>query len=98
MFFVYILKSVKDSNLYIGFTNNLKKRIEEHNAGKSSSTKCRTPFKLIYYEAYLSEKDAYRRESNLKLQARALAQLKGRLKDTYVILNSIGVRARSGNH
>lgn len=82
MFFVYILKSFKDNNLYIGYTNNLKKRIEEHNSGKSQSTNYRKPFKLIYYEAYISDEDAKHREHNLKLRARALAQLKKRLINT----------------
>ncbi len=82
MFFVYILKSSKDNNLYIGYTNDLKRRFEEHNRGNSKSTKSRASFKLLYYEAYLSEKDAKKREENLKLRARALAQLKKRLEYT----------------
>jgi putative endonuclease len=79
---LYILKSLKDGNLYIGYTSNLRKRIEEHNSGKSKATNPRKPFKLIYYEAYISEKDAKHREYSLKLRARALAQLKKRLEDT----------------
>jgi putative endonuclease len=82
MFSVYILRSLKDNQLYIGYTNDLKRRIEEHNSGKSFSTKTRRPFKLIYYEAYSSENDAKHREHNLKLRSRALAQLKRRLEDT----------------
>ncbi len=82
MFCVYILKSAKDNLLYIGSTNDLKRRLEEHNNGKSKSTKNRVPFKLVYYEAYISEKDAKHREHNLKLGSRALAQLKRRLEDT----------------
>lgn len=82
MFFVYILKSLKDKNLYIGSTNDMERRLEEHNSGKNSATKSRTPFKLIYYEAYVSEKDARLREHNLKLNARALGQLKRRLANT----------------
>lgn len=82
MFFVYILKSLKDNNLYIGYTNNLKRRLKEHNSGGVQSTNLRKPLKLIYYEAYLSEKDAKHREFNLKLRSRALAQLKKRLEDT----------------
>ena len=82
MFFVYILKSFKDKNLYIGFTNDLKRRIEEHNSGRVLSTNPRKPFRLIYYESYLSKDDAIKRERNLKLHARALAQLKKRLEDT----------------
>ncbi|MEK7465611.1 MAG: GIY-YIG nuclease family protein [Patescibacteria group bacterium] len=82
MFFVYVLKSIKDDQWYTGSTNNLKRRIVEHNSGKSRSTKFRLPFTLIYYEAYISEKDAHKREHNLKLRARALTQLKKRLEDT----------------
>ena len=85
MFFVYVLKSLKDEQLYIGSTNNLERRIEEHNSGKSLATEPRRPFVLIYYEAYRSEKDARHREHNLKLRSRALAQLKKRLEDTLKI-------------
>lgn len=79
MFYVYILRSLKDRNLYTGSTNDLKRRLAEHNGGKVFSTKERVPFELIYYEAYKSEKDARHREHNLKLRARALNQLKKRL-------------------
>ncbi|MBI2592968.1 MAG: GIY-YIG nuclease family protein [Candidatus Colwellbacteria bacterium] len=82
MFFVYILKSIKDSHLYIGSTKNLKERLQEHNLGKVQSTKPRRPFRLVYYEAYLSEADARHREHSLKLRGRTLAQLKKRLEDT----------------
>ena len=80
MFYVYILKSKKDLELYTGSTNDLKRRFEEHNNGKVFSTRLRVPFELIYYEAYKSEKDARIREHNLKLRANALSQLKRRLK------------------
>lgn len=80
MFYVYIIKSKKDSNFYIGSTNDLRRRIKEHNAGVVLSTKSRKPFGLIYYEAYKSEKDARKRETNLKLRSRAFAQLKKRIQ------------------
>ncbi|MFA4905284.1 MAG: GIY-YIG nuclease family protein [Candidatus Margulisiibacteriota bacterium] len=80
MYYVYILKSLKDSNLYIGSTNNLDRRIKEHNEGKCFSTKSRIPFEIIYYEAYKSEGDARKREHNLKLRSRAHAQLKKRIE------------------
>lgn len=79
MYYLYVLKSTKDSHLYIGSTNDLKKRFAEHNNGKVFSTKHRRPFNLIYYEAYSSEKDARMREHNLKLRSRAFAQLKKRI-------------------
>ncbi len=80
MFYVYILKSKKDNKLYIGYTDNLKRRMEEHNSGGNKSTKFRRPLELIYYEAYKSEDDAKHREDMLKLFGRALGGLKRRIK------------------
>ena len=82
MFYVYVIKSKKDGNLYIGSTNDLKRRMKQHNSGLGLSTKPRKPFELIYYEAYKSEKDARKRESNLKLRSRAFAQLKKRIQES----------------
>lgn len=79
---MYILKSKKDNNFYLGSTNDLKRRFKEHNKGMIFSTKNRIPFELIYYEAYKSEKDARIREKNLKLRSKALAQLKSRIKES----------------
>jgi len=84
MFYVYILKSIKDNNLYIGSTNNLQKRFLDHNSGKVFSTKLRKPLTLIYYESYSAEKDARKREHNLKLRSRALTQLKKRIKESLI--------------
>ena len=66
LFYAYVLESLKDGNLYIGFTSNLKRRIEEHKRGYNFSTKFRLPIKLIYYEACLNERDAKRREQYLE--------------------------------
>lgn len=66
MYYVYLLKSEKDKRLYAGFTTDLDSRIKAHNSGSCVSTKTRRPFKLVYYEAYLSEKDARIREEKLK--------------------------------
>lgn len=76
MFYVYLLKSKKDLNLYIGSTNDLRKRFKEHNSGRVESTRLRAPFEIVYYEAYKAESDARYREKNLKFRAKALAQLK----------------------
>jgi len=64
MYYVYILEN--GSERYIGRTNNLRRRILEHNAGKNFSTKSPTNWKLIYYEAHLSFEDAKRRENYFK--------------------------------
>ncbi|NIP32922.1 GIY-YIG nuclease family protein [Candidatus Saccharibacteria bacterium] len=82
MYYFYILKSLKDGKLYKGFTNNLRRRLDEHNAGSSKSTKSRRPFKLMYYEAFSSKEDAMRREKQMKLGAKAWAQLKRRIKNS----------------
>jgi putative endonuclease len=66
MFYTYVLKSQKDKKLYVGYTEDLKVRFEEHNKGKVESTKNRRPLKLVYYEACISKKDALHREEYLK--------------------------------
>ncbi|OGF28281.1 excinuclease ABC subunit C [Candidatus Falkowbacteria bacterium RIFOXYC2_FULL_47_12] len=66
-YYVYILESQKDSSLYKGCTNNLIRRISEHNNGLVEATKFKKPWKLIYYEACLNIKDAYNREKYLKM-------------------------------
>lgn len=66
MWYVYILESEYDRNKYIGMTNDLKKRLEFHNSGKVLSTKYRTPFKVLYYEAHMHKNDAAARENFLK--------------------------------
>ena len=82
MYACYILKSLIDNNLYIGSTSDIKRRISEHNSGKVFSTKSRRPFELVYCELYKSESDARKREHRLKLNGRALGQLKGRITDS----------------
>ena len=79
MWCVYLIKSKKDKSLYIGFTNNLKRRLSEHNSGQNFSTKNKTPWELIYCEIYKSQEDAKNREESLKLHARSLSQLKKRI-------------------
>ena len=66
MYFVYILKSLKDSGYYIGQTDNLELRIEKHNNGQVRSTKNRTPFVLIKKELFKSRGEARKRENYLK--------------------------------
>jgi putative endonuclease len=79
MFYVYLIRSRKDGEFYIGSTNDLKRRLLEHNKGLIHSTKNRKPFNLVYYESYGAEEDARHREQNLKLRANAFNQLKMRI-------------------
>jgi len=80
MYYMYIIKSIKDSKLYIGSTNDLKRRFKEHNEGLNTSTRYRRPFILIYYEAFRSEMDARAREKNLKQFKNSYTRLKQRIK------------------
>ncbi len=82
MFYVYLIKSKKDSDMYIGCTKNLVKRLGEHNSNASVATRDRGPFDLIYFEGYKNKYDAFNREHNLKLRANALTGLKRRLKQS----------------
>ena len=66
MYYVYILFSLKDKKLYIGFTDDLKRRVSEHNQGKNFSTKSRKPFKLLFYEALPTLEEATEREKFYK--------------------------------
>jgi len=65
-YYVYVLLSLRDSLFYVGYTDNLQKRIQEHNQGKVFSTKSRRPLKIIYFEACFDEKDAKQREKYFK--------------------------------
>jgi len=81
-FYVYTLKSDKDSSLYVGYTNDLKRRVEEHNKGESVATKYKRPWRLVYYEAYKSQSDAKHREKQLKRFAQAHKALKQRIRNS----------------
>ena len=65
-YYVYVLQSKKDGNLYIGFTPDLRPRLKKHNEGKVNSTKYRRPLELIYYETYKDRSIAQKRERQLK--------------------------------
>lgn len=81
-FYVYVCLSLKDHKLYYGSTNNLERRLQEHNNGEVTSTKCRIPLKLIYYEVYENKTDARLRGKYLKSGGRAKANLKIQLTET----------------
>ncbi|MBI2593340.1 GIY-YIG nuclease family protein [Candidatus Daviesbacteria bacterium] len=68
MFYIYVLRSVKDGKLYSGYTSDLKQRLEYHNSGKVEATKRRVPLKLVYFEGYLHQQDATAREKFFKAQ------------------------------
>ena len=69
MYYVYVLKSLKDGNLYTGVTTDLSRRLREHNAGKTKSLRARRPLRLVFSEAYPTKRDALARERFLKTPA-----------------------------
>jgi len=70
MYFVYVLKRSDNGDTYIGYTNDLRRRLKEHLDKKPD---------LVYYEAYKSELDARRREMKLKQRGQSVRRLKERL-------------------
>lgn len=79
VYYVYVLQSKNIKKWYTGSTGDLRKRFREHEEGKSTWTKGKGPWKLIYYEACLNEQDARSREIYLKSTI-GKRYLKNRLK------------------
>jgi len=80
MYYFYVLESA-DKELYCGYTNDLRRRLSQHKHGSSKTTKNKD-WELIYYEAYISEDSAKRREDQIKLHGQAKRQLKGRIRES----------------
>ncbi|MEK9174806.1 MAG: GIY-YIG nuclease family protein [Patescibacteria group bacterium] len=78
---MYVLKMNNDQ-LYFGFAPNLKEKIQKHNKGKVFTTKKYLPVKLIYYECYISKKDAMDREYKLKRFGSTWRHLKKRISNS----------------
>jgi putative endonuclease len=68
MHIVYILRSVKTGSFYIGYTQDLEKRLKYHNLGLNRSTKNKGPWILAYKEVLSSKSEALKRERFLKKQ------------------------------
>ncbi len=66
MYWVYALKSMTQKYIYVGITNDINRRVNEHNTGRSKTTKSRAPFKLIYSETVKDRREARKREKYLK--------------------------------
>lgn len=63
---MYFIKSDIDQSVYVGSTSDLKRRFDQHNKGKVRSTKSKRPYRLVYYEAYLTLKQVRKREYEIK--------------------------------
>jgi putative endonuclease len=77
--YVYVLRSLKDGQFYVGLTRDLRARLQAHNKGLVPSTKQRVPLELVYWEGCLNESDAAQREKYLKT-AWGKRYIKGRLR------------------
>jgi len=84
MYYVYILRSKRNGKLYTGYSIDLKRRIQEHTQKKTHTTARMGRITLIYYEAFISEKDARERERYLKT-TQGKRTLKLMLKHTFAI-------------
>ena len=82
MYYVYALKSLKNNDLYIGFSENLKRRYQQHTSGEVKATAYNRPWKLVYYEAYFAKLDATKRERQLKNHA-AKSDLKKQIEKSF---------------
>jgi putative endonuclease len=66
MFFVYALSSSIKNYIYVGLTNNLERRVQQHNLGKEKTTSSYLPFKIIYQKSFQTRQEARRHEKYLK--------------------------------
>ncbi len=69
MFYAYVIKSINGSFLYKGHCHNMEKRLAQHNAGLTKSTKPYIPFELVYSETFQTEAEAIIREKYFKTAA-----------------------------
>ncbi len=83
MYNIYIIQSEKNNSYYIGQTNDLERRIDEHNRGKDKYTRNKTPWKLVYKENFENRNEAIKRESGIKKK-------KSRSYIEWLIKNSAG--------
>ncbi len=66
MFTVYVIKSLTRDYKYVGFTNNIVRRLNDHNNGYNKTTKPYAPFELIYTKSFTSRIEARKHEKFLK--------------------------------
>lgn len=81
MYYVYVIFSKKIRKRYVGITKNIKKRVYEHKTKQSRFTSSTNDWKLVYYEVFISKKDAYTEEKFLKT-GQGRERLKYLLTDT----------------
>lgn len=90
MYYVYFIRSRKDDSVYIGYTNELSKRLKQHNKGKTKSLRSKLPLDLIYYEVYFDKIIARKREIQLKKSWNEKEIILKRLKNKQTAPSSSG--------
>lgn len=91
MYYVYVLYSLKSKRLYTGYTDNLRRRIKEHNSGHGSSyTNRNRPYRLVFYEALLAKQDAINQEQFYK-SGYGKEVLKEKIINSLKLLTNAGV-------
>jgi putative endonuclease len=81
MWYFYILESLKTPKyFYKGSTNDLRRRFTEHQTGVADATRPHRPFRIVYYEAYISEYAARHREASVKKSGAVWGALMARVK------------------
>ena len=90
MFYTYVLKGSSNPKYYIGYTSDLRKRLHQHNAGETISTRRGRPWQLVYYEAYADEQNARDREHKFKQRGKLWQELRKRLENTIVHKKVLG--------
>ena len=66
MFYVYVIKSLSRNYIYVGLTNNVQRRLKQHNNGENKTTKAYSPVELILSEEFQTRKEAREREKYFK--------------------------------
>lgn len=84
MFYVYVIEHQQTQLMHVGFTNDLSKRLKEHNKRGLLTSKKKSAWQVIYYEAYLNESDARRREEYFRTHLGRHA-VKQRLHDYFYV-------------
>ncbi len=80
MYYVYVLVEETEREVYVGFTSDLRRRVEEHQSGHGAEYTKNGTWRLAYYEAFFSECDARTREKKLKHDGRSRYQLYARME------------------
>jgi putative endonuclease len=92
----YILQSRKNNRFYIGSTNDLERRLSEHNSGKSHFTKNTGPWELYYAEEFQDRKEAFLREKQIKSWKKRSMIEKLRSRESSILIAPTGVGVKIG--